>query len=306
MNNLTLSICIPTYNRANYLRQCLDSIVSQFEDKEIMEQMEVVISDNASSDNTTEVVKEYQDKFPNIKYFRNEKNLGVDRNILNIVEKSSAEYCLIIGDDDAFFPNTFPLFLNKIKTINVPYYLLNGWGYDHELIHPVLSHPNREEKVDVLYDSLAGYIGTIKKYTNLIGEFNGLSQIFSRKKWMDLENKEQYIGTNTIHFLILLSIFKNDKFVFLAEPTIKMRSSNIRWDVFPGLGTIKGRITSTVDRVIWVRNEFNLPISDSRIKIYFYTREYWFTFKEIVKRILSRIGLEKSIILYRKVRNILH
>ncbi len=298
-----VAICIPTYNRADCLRQCLDSITVQFKNKEISDQMEVIISDNASSDNTGEVIKEFQATFKNIKYFRNETNLGVDKNILNMVKKSEAVYCLPIGDDDAFFPNSFSYLLGKIKTLKVPYYMLNAWGYDHQLLNPVLSHPSRLVTADVSYKSLSECVHSVQKYTDLVGGFCGLSHIFHREEWMNEKNKEQYIGTQAIHFFIILSAFKDSPCMLLAEPVIKMRSSNIRWDVFPGLGSIHGRIVSTIKLVTWVKNTFNLPISNTKIKIYFYTREYWFTFKEVLKGVLAKFGLAAIINMYRKIRS---
>ncbi len=93
-----LSICIPTYNREKYLKECLDSIINQewFNEQEI----EIVISDNASVDNTTEIVKSYQKKYNNIKYFRNEENIWADRNILKILQMWNWHYIWWISDDD--------------------------------------------------------------------------------------------------------------------------------------------------------------------------------------------------------------
>lgn len=68
-NKYLLSICIPTHNRGIYLKRCLDSLVRQ---KEFLEGLvEIVISDNASNDNTHDVVKCYQDKYTNIIYHKN-------------------------------------------------------------------------------------------------------------------------------------------------------------------------------------------------------------------------------------------
>ena len=99
-NQPLLSICIPTYNRAEKLQQCLDHITCQFHDESTKNAIEVVISDNASEDNTTQVVKKLQESFDNIRYFRNEKNLGIDKNIINSVVMASGKYCWHIGDDD--------------------------------------------------------------------------------------------------------------------------------------------------------------------------------------------------------------
>lgn len=67
-----LSICIPTYNRAEQLEDSLESIVHQtdFDDR-----VEVVISDNCSSDNTETIGRAYSKKYSNIRYFRNDTNI---------------------------------------------------------------------------------------------------------------------------------------------------------------------------------------------------------------------------------------
>ena len=99
--NYLLSICIPTYNRAHYLDECLAVIVFQLEQNpDFFEKIEIVVSDNASTDNTAEVVSKYQNKFNNIKYFRNSANLGADKNYINSVLKANGAYGWIIGDDD--------------------------------------------------------------------------------------------------------------------------------------------------------------------------------------------------------------
>ena len=66
-----LSICIPTYNRSKYLDQCLGALVNQ----ERFDEIEVVISDNCSTDDTESVGIRYQNDYPNIIYFRNEDNV---------------------------------------------------------------------------------------------------------------------------------------------------------------------------------------------------------------------------------------
>ncbi|MDD2524542.1 MAG: glycosyltransferase, partial [Endomicrobiaceae bacterium] len=63
MNNPLLSICIPTYNRADYLNQSIQSIVNSdgFGDK-----VEIVISDNCSTDNTEITCLQWSEKYTNI------------------------------------------------------------------------------------------------------------------------------------------------------------------------------------------------------------------------------------------------
>src|SRR3990167_9686007 len=92
---MKLSICIPTYNRANFLAEALASIESQYVPGYM--DIEACISDNGSIDGTGELIRNYT--FP-IKYKRHPVNQGADYNFLSCVEMATVDYCLILGDDD--------------------------------------------------------------------------------------------------------------------------------------------------------------------------------------------------------------
>lgn len=84
--NPLVSIGIPTYNRANsYLKQALRSAVNQ-----TYKNLEIIVSDNCSSDDTESVVKEFRD--PRIRYFRQNKNLGAVPNCNFCLEQSQGKY----------------------------------------------------------------------------------------------------------------------------------------------------------------------------------------------------------------------
>lgn len=122
-----ISFTIPTWNRANELRECLDSIIPQI--LESNEKIEIVISDNASTDNTSEVVKEYLEKYDFLKYFKNSENLGFDLNLISAVEKASGDYVWLFSDDDQIAPGAIKEMLNIIHrwqpcTISLNYYLI--------------------------------------------------------------------------------------------------------------------------------------------------------------------------------------
>ena len=71
-----LSICIPIYNRASWLSECLDLLLSEIGHRGIP----IYISDNSSTDNTMEVVSKFKKKYPFVYYEKNEANLGYQRN----------------------------------------------------------------------------------------------------------------------------------------------------------------------------------------------------------------------------------
>ncbi|MDD2757942.1 MAG: glycosyltransferase family 2 protein [Patescibacteria group bacterium] len=294
MENPVLSICIPTLNRAECLKENLESIVSQFKDRDLFEQVEVVICDNASTDGTASLVESFQKKFSNIKFFRNEKNIGFDRNLLKAVEKSSGEYCLTIGDDDAFFPESFSVIIQKIKTIRAPYLMLNCWGYDHWLKNPVLPFPNHQITQDIVYPNLSDFVKSIKNYMDLVGFFSSMStQLFFRKAWTNFANKEIFIGTNIVHFFILLNVFKDSRFALLAEPLIKTRNDNLRWDSYTGLETNLKRNRATIKSILWISDFYDLDIPRYRVEAFFLWHSCWVAFKELAKATLRVIGLRK-------------
>lgn len=294
MTRPILSICIPTYNRSKCLEDCLKSIVSQFGNKEVFEQVEVIISDNASTDSTTEVVKKFQHTFSNIHYFKNDTNLGFDRNLILVVEKSSGEYCLTLGDDDGFFEGSILYLLEKIKTYRSPYFILNCWGYDNDLLNPVLSKPNRNIRNDIQYKSLKDFVISIRSYVDLVGSFGGISvQLFKRDEWLGFKKKEEYVGTQAVHLFILLSVFKNSKFTILAKPVIKTRNDNMRWDICPGFETNTKRCNETMRIALWISDLYNLSLSPKKMRLYFLQRIYLTSLKDFIKKVLLKFGFRK-------------
>lgn len=115
MNKPILSICIPTYNRSKYLTECLNSIVCQFDNEEIIGNVEIVISDNASEDDTQKVVKDFQDKYKNIKYFRNENNLGFDRNVEKVIMSANGSFLWTLSDDDYIINDSLYYLIDVLK-----------------------------------------------------------------------------------------------------------------------------------------------------------------------------------------------
>lgn len=96
---VSLSICIPTYNRDRFLRQTLESITSQ--DVFInTNEIEVIISDNVSTDDTQGVGQEFEQRFPGkVKYFKNETNVGTELN-LELVLSRGVGTCLKLQNDN--------------------------------------------------------------------------------------------------------------------------------------------------------------------------------------------------------------
>jgi glycosyltransferase involved in cell wall biosynthesis len=93
MNSPLLSICIPTYNREKFLAWTLDKTVAAFPHAKI------VVSDNASTDGTREVVKT-----AGARYIRQSSNIGAFPNMRAALLAASTQYCVFLGDDDYLVP----------------------------------------------------------------------------------------------------------------------------------------------------------------------------------------------------------
>ena len=96
---MKISVSIPHYNRIEVLKKSLDYISRQN-----YPHLEVVISDDCSTDNTETEIRKLQSsyRYPLI-YFRFDTNQGYDRNLRKSLELATGEYCFIIGNDDTIF-----------------------------------------------------------------------------------------------------------------------------------------------------------------------------------------------------------
>lgn len=125
-----VSIIIPTYNRADYLRQTIESALAQdYED------LEVIVADNASTDETNNIVNAYRSD-RRFHYFRNDENIGMVKNWQKAVfEYSNGDYFLILSDDDYLLDNNYlTKAINLLKTDSeIVIVYANGYIYNEDL-----------------------------------------------------------------------------------------------------------------------------------------------------------------------------
>ena len=92
-----ISVCLPTYNRAHYLRETIASMLAQTQTD-----FELIVADNCSTDSTREVVTGFAD--PRIRYVRNDENIGHYRNMDRALALARGAYVCIVHDDDVYAP----------------------------------------------------------------------------------------------------------------------------------------------------------------------------------------------------------
>ena len=105
-----ISICIPTYNRADKLAQCLEHLCT-FTDQDF----EVVVGNNCSDDHTDQVVAAYAERLRHLVYLRHPINLGFARNMDALLRRASRDYLYILNDDDIVFENALDLAVQLMR-----------------------------------------------------------------------------------------------------------------------------------------------------------------------------------------------
>lgn len=120
-----ISICIPTYNREDYLRRAIECCVFTVENYDIC----LYIQDNASPDNTESVVKSFGNS--NIFYERNERNMGIKYNFNRLVERAQGEYIFFLTDDDYILPGSVKRLLEFLDEYN-PDFVSSDMGIFYE------------------------------------------------------------------------------------------------------------------------------------------------------------------------------
>ncbi len=90
-----VSILIPVYNREKYISECIESALAQ-----TYANFEIVIVDNASTDNTQAICRNYLKKHSNIRFFINKDNIGPVKNWQRCVQEAEGQFCKILFSDD--------------------------------------------------------------------------------------------------------------------------------------------------------------------------------------------------------------
>lgn len=151
---MKIAVCIPTYNRANSLENCLKSLLHAKYTSNIS--FEICISDNGSIDSTEEVVQAAK-KNLDINYHKNTSNLGYARNFTKVVSMAESEFIWLIGDDDLLMPDAVSRLINLINSNpKVDFFYVNSYLLDAKYFDDV-NIPFSTEDLPVNMKSFSSY-----------------------------------------------------------------------------------------------------------------------------------------------------
>lgn len=119
-----VSVIVPVYNSEQELRDCLDSLVEQTE-----KDIEIIVIDDASTDNSPEIEAEYQKKYPNVKVYRNERNLGQSETRNRGIELAEGDYIAFLDSDDYVNPGMYEELYQAAVENNMPELIVTGLSF---------------------------------------------------------------------------------------------------------------------------------------------------------------------------------
>jgi abequosyltransferase len=230
---IRLSICIPTYNFGEFIGDTLESILPQ-----VVEGVEVVILDGGSTDDTPEIVRTFQERFPALRYHRRDEKGGIDRDMARTVDLARGEYCWLFSSDDLMKPDAIARMLEQIESEFDLY--LCGLTLCTRDMHPLRDHRVLDMPSDATFD--LGREDDRRVYfehaetTTAFFSFLG-SVIFKRARWDAVPLDEDFVGSCWAHVARIFRMIPSGLRVkYLATAYLLKRSDN---DSFMEVGLIR-------------------------------------------------------------------
>ena len=204
-----ISFIIPNYNNAQFIEQCIDSIIKQ---EQFDKKIEIIVVDDCSVDQSIQKIKKYQ-KLSNLKIISLTKNVGVSeaRNIG--MRKSTAKYLYFLDSDDTLLPNSISMMRSYIKKgADITYF-----GFDY--IGRIAKKGKRPAKKDTYLYLENGYNDyIIKKFIYTYELNNTCGALIKKQIIKNCHFKKGSIMAEDMEFNIKL--FSNSSSILLTNKPI--------------------------------------------------------------------------------------
>lgn len=212
-----LTIAIPTFNRASYLELCLKQILKQIPMYE--QKIEVLVSNNASTDNTESVVSSFRRCDFDIRYIRNERNIGAEANVIQCFDLARGDYVWVFGDDDILLDGALDKIFKVLENGQYGLIYLKSYSFDLDFVNQ--RPPLQEVSIDV-YNNRDYFIKRVNYLLTFIS-----SNICNKKLIRDEVNIHACVGTNLPQLSwVFLALIKATNHVVINEYLVAAKSNN--------------------------------------------------------------------------------
>lgn len=205
-----LTVAIPTYNRAPKLARVLDVLSGQIREAGLAERISILISDNCSTDDTPEVIRRFAaaNKDLRIAAYRQERNIGIARNLWWLYEQTMSDYCWYFADDDVLKPGA----VSKISAVLEEH-------QPRALLYSFEQPPGSKRRTFDYPDSVALFVDPAD-ISSLIVRWPKISIYIYRRGALSPESSALHRDTledhGYIHLMLALSLFRDNPGAKLA------------------------------------------------------------------------------------------
>jgi len=202
-----VSVCIPTYNGEATLRQTIESIVNQTSDD-----VEVVVCDDASSDATAAIADEYAARSAQVRFVRNEYNVGMDRNFARAALACRGEYVWFCGQDDILEPGA----VDKLRQIVECNPSVDYVYFNYRFCNGDLTRVVKSAFLGIANDR--HFAGPEDYFREIDHCPTFLPSVVMRRKFWEHTPYEQFVGTHYVQVGVWLYNFAGADTVVVASP----------------------------------------------------------------------------------------
>lgn len=204
---MKVSVIVPVYNSEKYLKRCLDSIIAQ-----TYNNLEIIIVNDGSTDNSTDIIREYKKKDNRIKEI-NQKNQGCVIARLNGIKESTGQYCMFVDSDDWIELITIENLVQRIENTNAD---IIKFSFLYEPSHKIQKYIEKynnmcfkEEEKQELYKMLL-----------TTSDLNNLANQIVKRELFDLDNYNFKINIKQGEDLLVYFelFYKAQKIMLIACP----------------------------------------------------------------------------------------
>lgn len=250
MPNELLSICIPTRNRSRYLREMLSTFARQINGTGLgPDKVVFYISDNASDDETPDIIRAFAQKVPRADCSRNAANIGGDANIVRVTALAKGSYIWVVGDDELLSDQAVVTVLQLIEKYQPGLIVAFDSRYDLKISAPQIFADYRTFAKEC-----------IRRNTHALAEHTLISSNVFRADCYDGDYAKANLGTFFPHMFGMIRplMEKKASVVLPATPIITVR------DWRPG--AVDGQWVDVGaawrNYFVWLRDELQLPELD--------------------------------------------
>jgi glycosyltransferase involved in cell wall biosynthesis len=223
--NPLVSICIPTYNGSSYIEETLECVINQ-----TYSNIEIIITDDNSTDDTALICKRYAEKDQRIKFYQNEINLGLIGNWKKSIEKSTSSWIKFLFQDDLFELNCVEEMITVALSNKVNFVLSNrAYIFDDNIADSIKKSYDKLPQTGDIFSNSKVYTpnetsGLISKtiFHNSIGE--PPTYLFNKEKYSPDDFPDDF--QQLIDYMFALNKILSENFYFLNKKLVKFRVHN--------------------------------------------------------------------------------